>query len=332
LPAYPISDELIDEAIDLVAKHGSQVAAAKASGIPRGTIQGRIRSAEVRKMRAARRPATIVPLAPPPEVRLAQIHDTLSDRKHMVIPDTQCKPGVPLDHMRWAGLYACVKKPTVIVNLGDHWDMPSLCSYDKGKRSAENQTYENDILAGNKGMELFMEPIVEEMERCLERGEPWDPELHFIYGNHEARIERAVEDQPALFGTLNYDRFALQDWIQHPFLEVALVDGVAYSHYFTSGTMGRPVTTARALLTKKHQTCVMGHVQRYESAMDYNAEGKRITGLFAGCYYQHEDGYRDKQSNVATWRGVHVLYGVRDGEFTHNSIDLSYLRDRFSHL
>jgi hypothetical protein len=140
-----------------------------------------------------------------------------------------------------------------------------------------------------------------------------------------------VNDQPELEGTLGYDslKFDEHGWISHPFLDVVVLDGVAYSHYFVSGVMGRSVTSAKALLTKKHQSCVMGHVQRYETAMDYNAQGKRITGLFAGCFYQHEDNYRDAQSNIATWRGVHVLYGVHDGEFTHNSIDISYLKGRF---
>ena len=31
--------------------------------------------------------------------------------KHMVIPDTQVKPGCPVDHLKWAGQYAVDKKP-----------------------------------------------------------------------------------------------------------------------------------------------------------------------------------------------------------------------------
>ena len=83
------------------------------------------------------------------------------------------------------------------------------------------------------------------------------------------------------------------------------------------------------MLNRKHISCIMGHVQRYEVAIDYDANGKRLTGLFSGCYYQHKEDYRDAQSNAATWHGIHMLYGVRNGEFTHNSVELSYLRDRF---
>ena len=308
----------------LVQEHGGVVRAAKATGIPRTTIQSRLEQSVVN----ARRPTpTVVPLPVPPPTKIARSVDTLSQLKHLVIPDTQCRPGVPLDHLRWAGLYAVAKKPTSIILLGDHWDMPSLCSYDRGKRGAENQRFDVDIQSGNKGMDLFMEPVLEHMSKT-----DWHPRLVFTHGNHENRIERAVDDQPALEGTLNYDTLNLDcyGWEQYPFLEVAVIDGVCYSHYFKpSQTSKYPVTSARALLTKKHLSCVMGHVQKYEVAMDYNAIGERITALFAGCYYQHEDTYRDAQANKATWRGVHILYGVRNGSFTHNSIDLAYLRDRF---
>lgn len=53
--------------------------------------------------------------------------------KHFILPDVQCKPGVPLDHLTWASNYCIQKKPDVIVCLGDFADMESLSSYDIGK-------------------------------------------------------------------------------------------------------------------------------------------------------------------------------------------------------
>ena len=55
--------------------------------------------------------------------------------KHLIIPDTQVKPGHPIDHLRWAGQYAVDKKPDGIIHIGDHFDMPSLSSWDVGKKS-----------------------------------------------------------------------------------------------------------------------------------------------------------------------------------------------------
>ena len=59
--------------------------------------------------------------------------------KHFIIPDTQVKQGSDTRHLKWAAEYAVKHKPDVIVHLGDHWDMPSLSSYDKGTKSCEGR-------------------------------------------------------------------------------------------------------------------------------------------------------------------------------------------------
>src|SRR6185503_3149216 len=129
-------------------------------------------------------------------------------RKHGIVPDTQAKPGVSLNHMKWAGDYFAEKKPDVLVHVGDHWDMPSLSHYDKGTMAAEGRAYEDDIKAGNLAMDLFMAPIRAEQSRQKRRGiRPWKPRMVFTIGNHEQRIMRHVNANPELRGTLSYDAF-----------------------------------------------------------------------------------------------------------------------------
>lgn len=254
------------------------------------------------------------------------------NRIHMVIPDTQQKSGVARDHMRWAGLYAAKKRPDVIVHIGDHWDMPSLSSYDVGTKSFEGRTYRSDIDAGKRSMDLFMAPIIEEQVRLqAEEGIDWNPDFHFMIGNHEQRIYKAIEKDRKLEGLIGFHDLGLEEsgWNVHPFLKVVPIDGIAYSHYFTSGVMGRPVTSARALVSKKHMSCVMGHVQKAEIDFQYDAFGKRLTGIFAGCFYQHDEEYLGEQGNKGTWRGIWMLYNINDGEFTLNNIPLEFLRERY---
>jgi hypothetical protein len=47
-------------------------------------------------------------------------------RRVAVIPDTQVRPGVQLDHLDWAAEALLYYRPDVVVHLGDHWDMGSL--------------------------------------------------------------------------------------------------------------------------------------------------------------------------------------------------------------
>ena len=250
---------------------------------------------------------------------------------HMVIPDTQIKPGGDYTYLNNIGKYMVAKKPAVVVMIGDWADMSSLSSYDKGKKSFEGRRYLRDIEASQEAMDAFLGPLYDYNTKAKKNREKrYNPRMILTMGNHENRINRAVELQPELEGVLSTDHLKYEEygWEVFPFLEVAHVDGVAYSHYFTSGVLGRPVTTARALLTKKHQSCVMGHVQTMDIATDYRADGTPILGLFAGCCYEHNEDYLGPQGN-AHFRGFHMLYEVNNGSFFHHPISLTYIKEKY---
>ena len=251
--------------------------------------------------------------------------------RHLVIPDTQCKPGFPTEHLEWVGKYAAEKKPDVIVHLGDHWDMPSLSIYDVGKKAFEGRTYQSDITAGNLAMTKLMKPIVNEINRLKRnRKKVWNPRLVFLIGNHEQRIERAINSDRKLEGLIGYNDLNLKQygWEVQDFLEVCVIDNIAYSHYFTSGVMGRAVSSPSLLLQKKHMSCIMGHVQDRAIAFSKRADDTRITGIFAGICYQHDEDYLTPQTN-GSWSGIWMLNEVIDGSFDEMPVSLTYLRNRY---
>lgn len=251
--------------------------------------------------------------------------------KHMVIPDTQVKPNGSVDHLRWAGEYAAEKKPDVIIHLGDHWDMPSLSVYDVGKKSFEGRRYADDIQAGLKGMAAFLAPIRAEQQRLrVNKKKRWNPKLIFILGNHEQRIERAIESDAKLEGLIGYKDLQLDKlgWETHDFLAPVVIDGICYSHYFTSGVMGRPVSSAKLMIQKKMMSCVMGHVQDREIAYARKADGSHVTGLFAGIFYVHDEDYLTPQTN-GSWSGIWMFHDVNDGAFHEQPISIESLRRKY---
>lgn len=247
--------------------------------------------------------------------------------KVMVIPDTQVKPGVPTEHIGWAARYAVDKLPDVILHLGDHWDMPSLSSYDKGKKSFEGRRVAADFAAGNEAMAAFWAPIREEQERRIYK--KWNPRCIFLMGNHEYRIDRATELQPELDGLVGHDNLNLDGWEVHPFLSPVNIEGVLFCHYFTSGVMGRAVSSASALLRKNHMSCVMGHNQRREQAVEYRGDGKKLTALLCGAFYQHDEDYLSPIENAKTSRGIWMLHEVHDSTFDEHFISLDFLKRRY---
>jgi len=91
----------------------------------------------------------------------------------MVIPDIQAKPGVPDDHLEWIANYAIEKRPDVIIQIGDWADMPSLSSYDKGKRSYEGRRYVKDCDAANNSLMRFESQI--EQHNRTHPDDPYNP-------------------------------------------------------------------------------------------------------------------------------------------------------------
>jgi hypothetical protein len=124
--------------------------------------------------------------------------------KHLVIPDVQVKPGHDTAFLTRIGQYAVDKKPDVLVCIGDFADMPSLSSYDVGKKSFEGRRYRADIEATRLAMEALVQPIVEYNERAKKQHrERYSPRMVLTLGNHEDRITRVVESDPKLDGTIS---------------------------------------------------------------------------------------------------------------------------------
>lgn len=242
------------------------------------------------------------------------------DKVIMVIPDCQVKPGVPLDHLSWIGNYIAEKKPDIIVNIGDFADLPSLSSYAVGKAEAEGTRYVADIQAVHEGMELLTKPF--------RKIKGYHPDLHLTLGNHEARIQSEVRANPRLIGVISIKDLKYEEygWKVHPFLKVIKLEGWEFSHYFTSGVMGRPVSSAAVLLRERQCSAVMGHVQTTDIAI-HRKTGK--IGIFCGICYLHNETYLTLQGND-TRRQILMINEVHDGVGDPMLVSLRFLKARYS--
>jgi hypothetical protein len=300
--------------VDLVEQYGSAYLAAKATGKPKNTIEHRWQKGQIHGIRPTRKREEPAPYV---QERLGRVH--------LVIPDCQVKPKVKTDHLEWIGNYIVEKKPDVIVNLGDFADIDSLNTYVRGKGEAEGKRLAEDISSVVHAMERLLKPI-HDYNRTAEV--KYRPEMHLTLGNHEFRMEREVEDNPRLKGMFDMGDLGYEDsgWQVHDFLKVLTVDGVEYAHYFTSGNMGRPVTSAAALLRERQNSAIMGHVQHTDMAFHKKTQN---IAMFAGICYLHDEKYLGPQGNN-TRRQIVMLHEVEDGKFDPMFVSLRFLSKRYS--
>lgn len=243
--------------------------------------------------------------------------------KIALVTDAQVTPGKPMEHLSWYGQYIAAKRPDVIVCIGDFGDFPSLSRFGRGERKFEGLRYKKDISSFHEGMELLMTPI------AMEKG--YKPALHFTEGNHESHIERATQEYPFLEGLISRDDLCLPDygWTVHDFMHPISIGGVAFCHFFPSGVMGRPISTAPELLRKLHMSAFAGHQPGRETAYGRRADGSNLTAIISGSFYQHTMDFMSPFAN-AHWRGTYFLHEVKDGQFNEMAISIDYLKRRFA--
>jgi hypothetical protein len=240
------------------------------------------------------------------------------------IPDTQVKPGVPLDHLDWIAKAIIEYRPDVVIHSGDHWDFPSLNGHAKpGSAPMEGKRYLSDVEAGNEALERIDAPIRKQRKS-------WTPRKIFLLGNHEDRADRAANDDPKFFGHVGSVDCDTLGWERHAFLERVWVEGICFSHYFQGSHSWRPIGgEVSNRLSKIGCSFVQGHEQGFRYGNRIMASGKTVHGLVAGSCYLHVEDYRGAQGQTH-WRGVVVLNGVEDGDYCVMPLTLNYLCQKYT--
>jgi hypothetical protein len=258
-------------------------------------------------------------------------------RTHLIIPDTQSKPGVPSDHLTWIGRYIVDQRPDVIVHLGDHADFPSLSVYDRGKSSFHSRRYHDDLACAKRDFRMLNQPLVDHnIQKRKNKDRQYNPERHITLGNHEHRLSKAIEaDAVQLEGLVSLRDLCYEDfgWTVHPFLKPVIIDGVHYAHYFYQPNTGRPYGGANLELRLKNigHSFTMGHQQGKLIAARHLSDGTTQRGLVVGSCYLHDEDYKGPQANHH-WRGIVVKHEVRNGNYDLMEVSLDYLCRRYEQM
>lgn len=250
-------------------------------------------------------------------------------KTYVILPDPHAHPAYSNERADWVGKLLLDVKPDVFINLGDLADMESLSSYDKGKRDFQGRTYKADIDAGLDFNERLFAPLRAQKRRL--------PATVFIEGNHENRIERALDLSPELVGTISFDDLDLRKDYDEIIRYTGTtpgsleLDGIQFAHYMVSGVMGRPIGgehPAYTLISKKFQSCVVGHTHVFDYCVRSDGNGRDVQGLVAGCFIDYAPKWAGEVSKM--WvPGLAVLRNVESGMFDLQWISINSLKKEY---
>jgi hypothetical protein len=214
--------------------------------------------------------------------------------------------------------YAKLGDDVTVIHLGDFYDMASLSSYDKGKKSMEGRRYVRDIAAGNKAMALLSAPFAKSTVRRV-----------LLRGNHEDRITRAINSDAQLEGLLSLDHLESPGWEVIPFLEPIKIDGVSYCHYYYNPFTGKALGgTAATMLKTIGHSFTQGHRQILDYSLRFLSNGRSQHALVAGSCYMHKEDYLGPQGNDS-WMGIIVCHMVENGSYAPKFVPLDALCRRY---
>lgn len=246
-----------------------------------------------------------------------------------MVPDIHATPEADNKRADWLAQLIIDVKPDVVVNLGDAADMASLSSYDKGKRSFQGRSYRADINSHLDFQQRMWEPVKARKKKM--------PHRVVLEGNHEHRIERALDLSPELAGTLGFNDFDFDSYYDEVIRYdggtpgVIELDGILFAHYFITGVSGRPIggeRPAHMLLDKTGTSCIAGHLHTFDYAVRQNAVGTVRSGLIAGCYHSHDPSWAGNISHL--WRrGLVILRNVEAGDYDIEFVSLKSLEREY---
>jgi len=244
--------------------------------------------------------------------------------KHLIIGDSHAHPDYNNDRFTWLGKMIHDVKPDVVVNIGDLADMASLCFHSKAIE-LEGARYRRDCDAAIDAQERIFHEVRKHKKRL--------PRFVWTLGNHDIRAQRFVESNPVFEGHVRNEDIGYKEfpWEIIPFLDVVNVDGIDYSHYFTSGVMGRPIGgthPAWTVIKKRNRSATCGHSHVLDFKID-KTPGASLMGLVVGNFLDYRAGYAGPANDMWS-NGIAVCDNVENGLYDFSWHSMTKIREAYS--
>ncbi len=250
-------------------------------------------------------------------------------KTHIVFNDRHCAPGLDNSYHDLIAKLIIDVKPDVVIDNGDGADMPSLCSYDRNTRAFQGRNYRKDVEAAIEGNDRIWSNVKKAKKKL--------PLRVTTIGNHEQRINKAINLSPELDGAISIKDLQLEDYydVVVPYAGstpgIIEIDGIYYAHYLVSGIKGLPIggeNPANMLLAKQQASCTVGHSHVLDFTRKVGIDGKTRQALVNGCLLDHKPDFAGHSSRF-WWSGITIKRNVENGSYDPEFVSLQRLRDEY---
>lgn len=241
--------------------------------------------------------------------------------KILVVGDAHVTNNQDLSRFDILGQFIIDKKPSHVVLMGDFLTLNCLSSWDLSKRAKiEGRRYSLECTAGNSALDKSFSPMLAYNKIRKERKKKlYTPEIFFIEGNHEDRLNRYLDTDPTFHGMVSIQKDLKLDergiaWI--PYREYHYINGIGFTHV----PFNKYKEISGLDITRKAQgvtvsSVVFGHTHewhvsnRHCEGMDHLQQT-----LNCGCFFtDHEDYVHGRMTNY--WKGLMLLHSYKHGRF-----------------
>lgn len=247
----------------------------------------------------------------------------------LLIPDVHAMAEDKLERLdAMAGWLADRKLPlTKIIQIGDLWDLPSLCLHDKDSPAWFERKLDADLKAGFQALDKIVS-IAKDHDLL-------QSDVVITLGNHEDRYDKFMASDnrlrsspfPKTMKTLIHQQYKHLTVVD--FLVPYIFCGIAFQHYHVSGVMNRPhggERPALSMLRAHHQSVVQGHKHTLDFAEHTRPDGSKIFALVCGSFVNPKGDFSFAgAARKLWWTGFHILHVYAPGEYDLESVSLCRL-------
>lgn len=252
----------------------------------------------------------------------------------LILPIGDCHISDDDDFKRFKhlGKFIIDKKPDKIIFMGDFLTLNCLSAWDRDKRlRMEGKRYKSEVEAGNRAMDIIFYPLNELNDRQRKNKERlYRPEIIYLNGNHEDRLERYLEYDPTFKGIVGIEKDLKLKERGIKFVdyrEYININGIAFTH--VPFNKAKPICGMN--ITKKASLIMFGsvvfaHVHSMEQE-NFKRHGQNDLQqvLTTGCFFEkHEDYVHGRITEY--WKGITLLNSWKKGRFDIEMYSLDRLK------